>query len=89
MSDVVDLFARRVRTERKRQGLSQEARADLAGLHRTYVGGLERGEINATLRSAGRISAALGVALAELLTDTDHTPSPTSGDATCRESEHN
>lgn len=69
MSDVVNLFARRVRNERKRRKLSQEALADLAGLHRTYIGGLERGEINATLRSADRVAGALGLALAELLND--------------------
>jgi transcriptional regulator with XRE-family HTH domain len=69
MADIVNLFARRVRIERKKRGLSQEVLAGLAGLHRTYVGGLERGEINATLRSANRIACALDVGLAELLCD--------------------
>ncbi len=57
---------RRLRTE---QGLSQEALADHLGLHRTYVGGVERGERNLTLRTVERLAALLGVEAAELLTD--------------------
>jgi len=57
---------RRLRTE---QGLSQEALADHLGLHRTYVGGVERGERNLTLRTVKRLAALLGVEAAELLTD--------------------
>lgn len=47
---------RRVRAER---GLSQEAFADLLGYHRTYVGDLERGERNISLRSLERIAESL------------------------------
>ena len=57
---------RRVRTER---GLSQEAFADVLGYHRTYVGGLERGERNPTLRSLERIADVLGVDALDLLAD--------------------
>jgi transcriptional regulator with XRE-family HTH domain len=46
---------------RQRQGLSQEAFADVVGVHRAYMGGVERGERNLTLRSVERIAAALGI----------------------------
>jgi transcriptional regulator with XRE-family HTH domain len=55
---------RRIRQDR---GLSQEAFADLLGYHRTYVGGLERGERNLTLKSVERIAVRLGLDPLELL----------------------
>lgn len=55
---------RRYRTER---GLSQEAFADVLGVHRTYMGGVERGERNLTLKSVERIAATLEVDPVELL----------------------
>ncbi len=68
-SEIVLLFARRVREERKKlePPLSQEALADKARLHRTYLGGVERGEINPTLSNADKVAKALGVKLADLL----------------------
>jgi transcriptional regulator with XRE-family HTH domain len=47
---------RRYRLER---GLSQEAFAEIVGVHRTYMGGLERGERNLTLKSLERLAAAI------------------------------
>ncbi len=41
--------------------MSQEAFADLVGVHRTYMGGLERGERNLTLKSVERIAERLGI----------------------------
>lgn len=55
---------RRYRTER---GLSQETFAEAVGVHRTYMGGLERGERNLTLRSVERIAAAIDVDPIDLL----------------------
>lgn len=55
---------RRYRLERS---LSQEAFAEVLGVHRTYVGGIERGERNLTLRSAERIADRLGVPILDLL----------------------
>jgi transcriptional regulator with XRE-family HTH domain len=54
-------FGGRVREVRERQGLSQEAAAARAGLHRTYWGGVERGKRNATLRTIFRIADALAI----------------------------
>ena len=48
--------------------LSQEAFADVLGVHRTYMGGIERGERNLTLKSLERISARLGLDPLGLLT---------------------
>lgn len=56
-----------LRAHRHRQGLSQEAFADLIGVHRTYMGGIERGERNLTLKSLERIAARAGVDPLELL----------------------
>lgn len=60
-------FGARVRALRERAGVSQEALADRAGLHRTYVGSVERGERNISLANIHRLADALGVAPAELL----------------------
>lgn len=54
-------FGERVRGLRERAGLSQEALAAKAGIHRTYMGGVERGERNICLRNIVRLAAALGV----------------------------
>jgi transcriptional regulator with XRE-family HTH domain len=50
-----------LRAYREARGLSQEAFADVLGYHRTYVGGLERGERNLTLKAVERIAATLAV----------------------------
>jgi transcriptional regulator with XRE-family HTH domain len=58
-----------LRRYRQERGLSQEALADLAGVHRTYMGGLERGERNLTLKAVERIAERLGLDPVQLLTD--------------------
>lgn len=55
-----------IRRRREAMKLTQEAFADLVGLHRSYVGFVERGERNLTLDTMGQISAALRVSLATL-----------------------
>ena len=60
-------FGRRVRDRRQDLGLSQEALADAAGLHRTYVGSVERGERNIALNNIVRLAAALQFDPAELV----------------------
>ncbi len=53
-------FGRNLLAYRKARGLSQEAFADRLGFHRTYMGGVERGERNLTLKSVERIAGRLG-----------------------------
>jgi transcriptional regulator with XRE-family HTH domain len=62
-------LGRNLRTLRKAKGLSQEAFADVLAIHRTYMGGLERGERNVTLKTVERIAAALEVDPVELFAD--------------------
>jgi transcriptional regulator with XRE-family HTH domain len=50
-----------LRAYRQAKGLSQEAFADVLGVHRTYMGGIERGERNLTLKSVERIADQLGL----------------------------
>ena len=61
------VFARNLRTMRLARGLSQEALAELADLHRTYVSSVERCERNITLDSVERLAKALDVKALDLL----------------------
>lgn len=65
--DVRLRLGRAVRGERQRRGLSQEELAELAGLDRTYISGLERGTRNPALTTQHKVADALGVPLADLL----------------------
>jgi len=56
-----------VRELRARRGLSQEELEFVSGLHRNYVGAIERGEINATFRILLKLERGLGLPLAELV----------------------
>ena len=58
---LVTVFAENVKRRRLKLDLSQEELADLAGVHRTYIGMLERGEKNVTIYNIERVAAALGV----------------------------
>jgi len=58
-------FGARVRELRRRLGVSQEELAHRAGMHFTYLGGIERGERNPALVNIARLSIALDVSLAE------------------------
>lgn len=65
--DLQRTFGHNLRTYREARGLSQEAFADVLGVHRTYMGGVERGERNLTLKSVERISKRLKVPPLDLL----------------------
>jgi len=65
--DLQRTVGRNLRAHREQRGYSQEAFAQLLGVHRTYLGGLERGERNLTLKSLERIAASLDVDPLDLL----------------------
>ncbi len=64
--DVLVKFGKKVREERLKQKLSQEQFADLAGVHRTYIGMIERAEKNITIQNIEKISKALGLTISQL-----------------------
>ena len=64
--DILARFGQRVRELRTRAGLSQEGFAAKCGLDRTYVGGIERGERNVSLRNIAVIAKALGIPISKL-----------------------
>lgn len=66
MEDIRRRFGRAIRKSRKKLGVSQEEFADMCGLHRTYMGGIERGERNVSLINIQRIARALKIPLSEL-----------------------
>jgi transcriptional regulator with XRE-family HTH domain len=57
--DLQRIVGRNLRAYREDKDLSQEAFADELGVHRTYMGGIERGERNLTLKSLERIASRL------------------------------
>ena len=63
------LFGQTVRRHRERQGLSQEAFADVVGIHRTYVSSIERGKVQVSIAIAYKLALALGVPLSRLWRD--------------------
>jgi transcriptional regulator with XRE-family HTH domain len=65
--ELVARFGLAVRAARQQRGLAQEELAEVAGLDRTYISGLERGRRNPTLSTQERIAAALGCPLADLI----------------------
>jgi transcriptional regulator with XRE-family HTH domain len=62
------ILAQNIVRWRRSRGLSQEELADVCGLHRTYVGSVERGERNVTLSTLEVFATALGVSVTDLLT---------------------
>ena len=62
------ILAANIRTFREEKVLSQEDFADICGLHRTYVGSVERGERNVTLSTLEVFASVMGVSVSQLLT---------------------
>jgi transcriptional regulator with XRE-family HTH domain len=79
-AEIADEIGRRVRSRREAltPSMSQERLAHQAGLHRTYIGHVERGAVNVTVYSLVRVAAALDVDPAELVRGLrpDSEPSP-------------
>ncbi|MFI3270290.1 MAG: helix-turn-helix transcriptional regulator [Rikenellaceae bacterium] len=67
--NILVLFGREVQRLRREQGISQEKLAELADLHRTYIGMVERAERNITLVNIQKIAKALGVEIKTLFSD--------------------
>lgn len=66
MQEVQKKLGRRIAELRKKQGFSQEAFADECGIHRSYMGALERGEKNVTLMMSNKVAKGLKITLSEL-----------------------
>jgi transcriptional regulator with XRE-family HTH domain len=67
MEDINSRVGFNIRRVREEKGLTQEELGDLAGLHRAYIGQIERGEKNIGIRNLERIATALGVTIRDLL----------------------
>jgi len=67
VDNVLKIIGKNIRCRRKKLGLSQEALADKSQLHRTYVGGVERGERNISARNIAKIARALSMQPMDLL----------------------
>jgi transcriptional regulator with XRE-family HTH domain len=68
-SKIQAAFGDRLRKIRSSVGLSQEKLGEIAGLHRTYVSSVERGERNVSLKTVERLAIALGCTMASLMPD--------------------
>ncbi len=64
---ILQIFGSNVQKYRKERQLSQEKLAELAGLHRTYIGMIERAEKNITLCNIEKIAKALNIEIKDLL----------------------
>lgn len=62
-------FGEKVREERLKQNISQEKLAEKAGVHRTYIGMIERGEKNITLENINKIVKALDLKIKDIFAD--------------------
>lgn len=65
--DILERIGLNITLIRERRGLTQEKLAELAGLHRAYIGQIERGEKNLGLRNLEKIAKALGVQARDLV----------------------
>ena len=67
VGDLQKTVGRNLRAYRMERGLSQEAFAEVLGVHRTYMGGVERGERNLTLKSVEGMAEKLEMEVLELM----------------------
>jgi transcriptional regulator with XRE-family HTH domain len=70
-SDPRAAFGQAVRKLRQQKKISQERLAELADIHRTYIGDVERGTRNISLVNMGRIATALGIPLSSLIQESE------------------
>lgn len=69
MSKILVQFGQKIRYYRKKKKLSQEKLAELANLHRTYIGQIETGKRNIALKNIIKLAKALGVSTKDLMQD--------------------
>ncbi len=62
-------FGKQIQTLRKSKRMSQEDLASLTSLHRTYIGMIERGEKNTTLKNIQKLAKALNISISDLTKD--------------------
>lgn len=74
LNDPVQIVAIQIRDLRTQKNWSQEELAEKSGLHRTYIGSVERGERNITLRTLKRIADALECEMPALFSATEEKP---------------
>lgn len=67
MTNVRKNLGERIRFLRQQRKLSQEAFADICGLHRTYLGAIERGERNVSIDNLDRIAKGFGITISQLV----------------------
>lgn len=67
--EVLVKFGKKVRSQRTSLGLSQEELASRAGVHRTYIGMIERAEKNITLENIEKVAKALNLKLSDFFRD--------------------
>lgn len=68
---ILNNFGQRIKLLRNKTGLSQEELANISGLHRTYIGMIERGEKNITLKNIEKLAISLKIDISELVKDID------------------
>jgi len=68
-SEILVKFGKKVREERSKLGLSQEQLANRAGVHRTYIGMIERAEKNITLENIQKVCKALNLKIRNFFID--------------------
>ena len=67
--EILSKFGNKVRERRLKLGLSQEELASRAGVHRTYIGMIEKAEKNITLENIEKVAKALGLKLSDFFSD--------------------
>lgn len=67
-------LGRAIRRLRKAAGYSQEDFADFVGVHRTYMGAVERGEVNISLKNMEKIAGSLEITASKLLREAEKEP---------------
>ena len=71
MENIEIHFAKAIRMRRQKKGLSQEAMAHAAGIHRTYASSVERAKVQVTIAVASQLAEALGISLSRLMRDVE------------------